>query len=62
MAYLFTIFNSLQGMFIFIFHCVLQKKASGQFLLVTDPPPWPESELRPAVRSEHCSGFSGVLS
>lgn len=26
MAYLFTIFNSLQGMFIFIFHCVLQKK------------------------------------
>lgn len=28
MAYLFTIFNSLQGMFIFIFHCVLQKKVS----------------------------------
>uniref|UniRef100_A0A3Q3GYJ6 Adhesion G protein-coupled receptor L3-like n=1 Tax=Labrus bergylta TaxID=56723 RepID=A0A3Q3GYJ6_9LABR len=27
MAYLFTIFNSLQGMFIFIFHCVLQKKS-----------------------------------
>ncbi|TKS68036.1 Adhesion G protein-coupled receptor L3 [Collichthys lucidus] len=27
MAYLFTIFNSLQGMFIFIFHCILQKKA-----------------------------------
>lgn len=26
MAYLFTVFNSLQGMFIFIFHCVLQKK------------------------------------
>lgn len=26
MAYLFTIFNSLQGMFIFIFHCILQKK------------------------------------
>ena len=28
MAYLFTIFNSLQGMFIFIFHCILQKKVS----------------------------------
>ncbi|TRY58347.1 hypothetical protein DNTS_030970 [Danionella cerebrum] len=27
MAYLFTIFNSLQGMFIFIFHCILQKKS-----------------------------------
>lgn len=30
MAYLFTIFNSLQGMFIFIFHCILQKKVSRQ--------------------------------
>lgn len=29
MAYLFTIFNSLQGMFIFIFHCILQKKVRG---------------------------------
>lgn len=28
MAYLFTIFNTLQGMFIFIFHCLLQKKVS----------------------------------
>uniref|UniRef100_A0A673LQR8 G-protein coupled receptors family 2 profile 2 domain-containing protein n=1 Tax=Sinocyclocheilus rhinocerous TaxID=307959 RepID=A0A673LQR8_9TELE len=28
MAYLFTIFNSLQGMFIFIFHCILQKKVT----------------------------------
>lgn len=26
MAYLFTIFNTLQGMFIFVFHCLLQKK------------------------------------
>lgn len=26
MAYLFSIFNTLQGMFIFIFHCLLQKK------------------------------------
>ncbi|TRY85190.1 hypothetical protein DNTS_030946, partial [Danionella cerebrum] len=26
MAYLFSIFNSLQGLFIFIFHCLLQKK------------------------------------
>jgi len=25
-AYLFTIFNSLQGLFIFIFHCLLNKK------------------------------------
>ena len=26
MAYLFTTFNAFQGMFIFIFHCALQKK------------------------------------
>ncbi|XP_016107131.1 adhesion G protein-coupled receptor L3-like [Sinocyclocheilus grahami] len=30
MAYLFTIFNSLQGMFIFIFHCVLQQTWPSQ--------------------------------
>ena len=33
MAYLFTIFNTLQGMFIFIFHCLLQKK------VLCDPKP-----------------------
>lgn len=32
MAYLFTIFNSLQGMFIFIFHCILQKKVRERTL------------------------------
>ncbi|KAG9343191.1 hypothetical protein JZ751_014170 [Albula glossodonta] len=31
MAYLFTIFNTLQGMFIFIFHCLLQKKLKGYY-------------------------------
>ncbi|XP_041841716.1 adhesion G protein-coupled receptor L3-like isoform X11 [Melanotaenia boesemani] len=31
MAYLFTIFNSFQGMFIFIFHCVLQKKVRKEY-------------------------------
>uniref|UniRef100_A0A3B5M3V3 Adhesion G protein-coupled receptor L3.1 n=1 Tax=Xiphophorus couchianus TaxID=32473 RepID=A0A3B5M3V3_9TELE len=31
MAYLFTIFNSLQGMFIFIFHCILQKKVRKEY-------------------------------
>lgn len=29
MAYLFTTFNAFQGLFIFIFHCALQKKVSG---------------------------------
>lgn len=30
MAYLFTVFNAFQGMFIFIFHCALQKKVSHE--------------------------------
>ncbi|XP_053247921.1 adhesion G protein-coupled receptor L2 isoform X14 [Podarcis raffonei] len=31
MAYLFTVFNSFQGMFIFIFHCALQKKVRKEY-------------------------------
>ncbi|GCB72930.1 hypothetical protein scyTo_0006540 [Scyliorhinus torazame] len=31
MAYLFTIFNSFQGMFIFLFHCALQKKVRKEY-------------------------------
>jgi len=28
MAYIFTILNSLQGLFIFIFHCILNDKVN----------------------------------
>ncbi|XP_037386719.1 adhesion G protein-coupled receptor L2-like isoform X5 [Pygocentrus nattereri] len=31
MAYLFAIFNTLQGLFIFIFHCLLQKKVRKEY-------------------------------
>uniref|UniRef100_A0A672KL90 Adhesion G protein-coupled receptor L2-like n=1 Tax=Sinocyclocheilus grahami TaxID=75366 RepID=A0A672KL90_SINGR len=31
MAYLFTSFNTLQGLFIFIFHCLLQKKVRKEY-------------------------------
>ncbi|KAL3868657.1 hypothetical protein ACJMK2_041435 [Sinanodonta woodiana] len=31
MAYLFTIFNSLQGLFIFIFHCICNKKVRKEY-------------------------------
>lgn len=31
MAYLFTIFNAFQGVFIFIFHCALQKKVRKEY-------------------------------
>lgn len=30
MAYLFTTFNAFQGVFIFVFHCALQKKVSSR--------------------------------
>uniref|UniRef100_A0A4W3KHR8 Adhesion G protein-coupled receptor L1 n=1 Tax=Callorhinchus milii TaxID=7868 RepID=A0A4W3KHR8_CALMI len=52
MAYLFTTFNAFQGMFIFIFHCALQKKlviessACQAFLLrVQLGPPYPSRAL-----------------
>ncbi|XP_041417233.1 adhesion G protein-coupled receptor L2 isoform X16 [Xenopus laevis] len=31
MTYLFTVFNAFQGMFIFIFHCALQKKIRKEY-------------------------------
>lgn len=40
MAYLFTTFNAFQGVFIFVFHCALQKKvrvvefSSGTFWII----------------------------
>lgn len=30
MAYLFTTFNAFQGVFIFVFHCALQKKVRSE--------------------------------
>lgn len=37
MAYLFTTFNAFQGMFIFIFHCALQKKVTTTTTKKTRP-------------------------
>ncbi|XP_061182218.1 adhesion G protein-coupled receptor L1-like [Saccostrea echinata] len=31
MAYIFTILNSLQGLFIFIFHCAMNRKVRGEY-------------------------------
>lgn len=39
MAYLFTTFNAFQGVFIFVFHCALQKKVRWQ------RSPWAHSGL-----------------
>lgn len=32
MAYIFTILNSLQGVFIFIFHCIGNEKVMGELI------------------------------
>ncbi|XP_060590679.1 adhesion G protein-coupled receptor L2-like [Ruditapes philippinarum] len=37
-AYFFTIFNSLQGLFIFIFHCILNKKVRIEYSRFLDIP------------------------
>ncbi|XP_060590681.1 adhesion G protein-coupled receptor L3-like isoform X2 [Ruditapes philippinarum] len=37
-AYLFTIFNSLQGLFIFVFHCLLNKKVRKAYSRFIDYP------------------------
>ncbi|XP_053395247.1 adhesion G protein-coupled receptor L4-like isoform X2 [Mercenaria mercenaria] len=37
-AYLFTIFNSLQGLFIFVFHCLLNKKVRKAYTRFIDYP------------------------
>lgn len=64
-AYLFTIFNAFQGMFIFIFLCVLSRKVSTLLLvgsgsvsrLYTVQVPSPEAELLLSVEAEPLSSF-----
>ncbi|XP_020895247.2 adhesion G protein-coupled receptor L3-like [Exaiptasia diaphana] len=34
MAYFFTIFNSLQGVFIFLFHCIGDEKVRREYLRI----------------------------
>ncbi|XP_052777057.1 adhesion G protein-coupled receptor L3-like [Mya arenaria] len=46
-AYLFTIFNSLQGLFIFVFHCVLNKKIRKEYQRFID------YKLRPTSSGTH---------
>lgn len=38
MAYLFTTFNAFQGVFIFVFHCALQKKVRSRRGPGSQPP------------------------
>uniref|UniRef100_A0A3Q2E6S0 Adhesion G protein-coupled receptor G6 n=1 Tax=Cyprinodon variegatus TaxID=28743 RepID=A0A3Q2E6S0_CYPVA len=56
-TYLFTIFNSLQGLFIFIFHCALKENVQKQWRRYLCCGPYRLSEnsgIRPAVRLPVC--------
>ncbi|KAL3868658.1 hypothetical protein ACJMK2_041436 [Sinanodonta woodiana] len=57
MAYIFTIFNSLQGVFIFIFHCLLDRKVKKEYRKIIQRASW----LPDCVRV-NIGGYTGSLS
>ncbi|XP_052777058.1 adhesion G protein-coupled receptor L2-like [Mya arenaria] len=59
-AYLFTIFNSLQGLFIFVFHCVLNKKIRKEFQRFIDYTRRPTSSGTHSTKA-NASGHSSGL-
>ena len=46
MAYLFTVLNSLQGVFIFVFHCLMNEKAVKEYKRWIRHTSWMPSNLR----------------
>ncbi|XP_055886303.1 adhesion G protein-coupled receptor L3-like isoform X5 [Biomphalaria glabrata] len=56
-AYLFTILNSLQGMFIFIFHCIKNEKVQKEYRKVARRTAW----LPNCIRVNY-GGYNGVAS
>ncbi|XP_060070352.1 adhesion G protein-coupled receptor L2-like [Ylistrum balloti] len=57
MAYIFTILNSLQGLFIFIFHCLLNEKVKKEYKKLAYRSTWLPSCLR-----DMCIGYSSSSS
>ncbi|KAL4236327.1 hypothetical protein ACF0H5_004714 [Mactra antiquata] len=55
-AYLFTIFNSLQGLFIFVFHCVLNKKVRKEYQRFIDYPKRPVTSSTNMSKGSHQNG------
>ncbi|XP_053395243.1 adhesion G protein-coupled receptor L4-like isoform X2 [Mercenaria mercenaria] len=51
MAYLFTIFNSTQGLFVFVFHCILNKKVRSEYARFICYPRRPVSSAPPSKGS-----------
>ncbi|WAR24907.1 AGRL2-like protein, partial [Mya arenaria] len=59
-AYLFTIFNSFQGLFIFVFHCVLNKKIRKEYQRFIDYKRRPTSSGTHSTKA-NASGHSSGL-
>ncbi|XP_021379001.1 adhesion G protein-coupled receptor L2-like isoform X2 [Mizuhopecten yessoensis] len=57
MAYVFTVLNSLQGLFIFIFHCLLNEKVKKEYKKLAYRSTWLPSCLR-----DMCIGYSSSSS
>ncbi|XP_030050573.1 adhesion G protein-coupled receptor L1 [Microcaecilia unicolor] len=70
MAYLFTTFNAFQGMFIFIFHCALQKKVHKEYskclrhshCCVRSPPGGAHGSLKTSAMRSNNRYYTGTQS
>ncbi|KAK3090794.1 hypothetical protein FSP39_014692 [Pinctada imbricata] len=57
MAYVFTILNTLQGLFIFVFHCLMNEKVKKEYKKLAYRSTWLPGCLR-----NICVGYSGSMS
>ncbi|XP_076305400.1 latrophilin Cirl-like isoform X2 [Tachypleus tridentatus] len=57
MAYIFTILNSLQGLFIFVFHCVRNEKVQKEYKKFLHRTQWLPECVRRTKHSERRSSF-----
>ncbi|XP_022238293.1 latrophilin Cirl-like isoform X1 [Limulus polyphemus] len=57
MAYIFTILNSLQGLFIFLFHCVKNDKVQKEYKKILHRTQWLPDCIRKSKHTERRSSF-----
>uniref|UniRef100_A0A8C2RQV6 Adhesion G protein-coupled receptor L1 n=1 Tax=Capra hircus TaxID=9925 RepID=A0A8C2RQV6_CAPHI len=70
MAYLFTTFNAFQGVFIFVFHCALQKKVHKEYskclrhsyCCVRSPPGGAHGSLKTSAMRSNARYYTGTQS
>lgn len=70
MAYLFTTFNAFQGVFIFVFHCALQKKVHKEYskclrhsyCCIRSPPGGAHGSLKTSAMRSNTRYYTGTQS